>query len=217
MSSRLQIVANHNIDFNNRSLQDIGSYVCDHLQRELVLPNEHFVRTEFYEKGKASVSQVDLSPLLWSYNISKSTLYGGLEESDFLQIKSTWQLDLIIEEGYMLLMPIIHKTKHYHWFHFDTQTHPFANVNSYHAYQDEWNKVIMALVTTLGGDTAYILADGAYDHNYYNASGFRDIERILSEKCGAPQTQYDGMTYDPDGDEPIPYFRIGNTYELNNL
>lgn len=208
MSSRLQIVANHSIDFNNRSLEDIGAYICDLLHQKLVLPNEDFVKNEFYEKSKTAASETSDTGLSWKYSISKSTLYGGLDESDFLQIKSSWQLDMIVEEGYVLLMPIIHKTKHYHWFHFDPQTHPFVDAKAYHAYQNEWNRAIMALVTILGGDRAYILADAAYDHNYYNATSFTDIEKVLLDKSGTPQTQYSEMVYDPEGDEPIPYFKI---------
>lgn len=205
MSSRLQFVANHSIDFSNRSLQEIGAYVCDLLRNKLALPNEEFVRKEFQEKSKTPEAT---NALEWDYQISKSTLYGGLDESDFLQVKSSWQLDLIIEEGYLLVIPVIQKTKHYNWFHFDTQTHPFTDAAAYQLYQNEWNKAIMALVTTLGGDRAYILADAAYDHNYYNATSFSDIEKILLEKCDAPKTKYSEMVYDPEGDEPIPYFKI---------
>jgi len=205
MSSRLQIVANHSLVFENALLPDIGNRVCEIFNEKLKFPNEHFLSNDFTERTKTAFPKNN-----WSYIISQSVLYGGLNESDYLQIKSPWQIELIVEEDHLLLFPYIHKTKHYHWFNFDPKTSGIEDATSYFAYQNEWSKIIMAIVETLGGDTAYILADMDYDHNYYSASNFKEIEQIIYEKCGPAKTHYEEMSYVPDEDDDIttPYLKI---------
>lgn len=205
MSSHLHIIANHSLVFGNVSLPEMGTKVCEILNQKLNIPNLYFLRDDFTRKNKTPLPVNN-----WTYAISQSILYGGLNESDYLQIKSPWQIELIVEEDHLVLFPYIHKTKHYHWFNFDPKTSGINDAERYLAYQNEWSKIIISIVETLGGDTAYLLADMDYDHNYYSASNFKEIEQIIYEKCGPAKTSYEEMNYIPDEDDdiPTPYLKI---------
>ncbi|HTF80180.1 MAG TPA: hypothetical protein VL947_00590 [Cytophagales bacterium] len=208
MSSHLLIIGNHDINFQGNALSEIGEQVCKLLQSHFKFPNADFIIRQGLGPNQTSGECTHT----WGYNIRKSVLYGGLEVSDYLQVLSSYGFSMIIEPTYILLTLPLRSLKHYPWFNYEKCNVTFQSESEYLAYQNEWSRLVLAIVEALGGHTAYMLADGSYDHNYDYGLTFSEIEKVLLVKCGPAQTSYLKMRYDPEEDETIPYLKIAKEH-----
>jgi len=162
MGLDLQAVGNHSIDFNQKSLQQIGTEVVD-LLNKITFTNEDFMWYEECYPQNWDELESAKKEINWKYFIFEDDL-----DCIYFIIKYSDLFDFALYKGRIdFAFPVMRLS---HWL-----MNPLEYVN-------EYRKILFQITTSLGGNMVYYYSDMVHDHVLGDNINFQDIESYVHNK-----------------------------------
>lgn len=192
MGTGLYPTANHNIQFKNRTPEEVATEIKEKLN-SCTLPNPEFLRLfalhwygyNWERKNVREIRKIN-NTHHWNFYSDNVSFFSEYKEIEFY---GPFELNISFSEHKIIFSNPPYK--YWQW---------FAMNDKYALLRDEWRKYLYSITTLFGGDRVIYLADNSHPlEEFLDYEGsFETLEKAIQQKLGIPQTSFKAIDNDDD-------------------